>query len=243
MTQKDIEGATQVGETFYVISSLSQTNEDTHDFRVLSALEIDGERNLVVSERYVYARELMLETLRDHFTDAAWYSRVAPTFGKLGGLNVEGLSASHHGDQSLIIGLRSPLWSERFGATSFGDGFTLEQGNALLVELNNPFSNNLTTQVYELDLNGHGIRGMEYIPALQGYIIIGGPVETSDHFSLWFYSPANEKVTSLVVSEFEQLCRPESVLHIPSERAVVILSEESGTLCKDVKNTYLKLTY
>ena len=41
----------------------------------------------------------------------------------------------------------------------------------------------------ELDLGGHGIRGLSYVPAMGTYLVIGGPV-SREHakFDLWLWS-------------------------------------------------------
>ena len=40
-----------------------------------------------------------------------------------------------------------------------------------------------------LDLGGNGIRGMSYIPSLDGYLVISGPVAREQvQFQLWFWS-------------------------------------------------------
>ena len=41
----------------------------------------------------------------------------------------------------------------------------------------------------ELDLGGHGIRGLSYVPALGAYLVIGGPVSRERaKFDLWLWS-------------------------------------------------------
>jgi len=40
-----------------------------------------------------------------------------------------------------------------------------------------------------LNLEGHGIRGMSYVPSLAGYLVISGPVSKErSHFRLWFWT-------------------------------------------------------
>ena len=41
----------------------------------------------------------------------------------------------------------------------------------------------------ELDLGGHGIRALSYVPALGAYLLIGGPVSRQRaEFALWLWS-------------------------------------------------------
>lgn len=95
------------------------------------------------------------------------------------GLNIEALEITPDG-QRLLIGFRSPL-----------------QGNqAIIASVENPaavfdagavpqISNTLQT----LDLGGQGIRGMAYVAALNGYLVLSGPASRADAaFGLWFWN-------------------------------------------------------
>jgi hypothetical protein len=96
-----------------------------------------------------------------------------------GGLNIEGLEISPD-QQQLLIGFRSPL----------------RDGRALIARLENPSAifdageaPRISAVLDELDLGGHGIRGLAYVPALSSYLVIGGPTsrEQAD-FGLWQWS-------------------------------------------------------
>lgn len=96
-----------------------------------------------------------------------------------GGLNIEGLELSAD-QQRLMIGFRSPL----------------HDGRALIASLENPSAvfetgeaPRIAPALDELDLDGHGIRGMSYVPALGAYLVIGGPASReAESFSLWRWS-------------------------------------------------------
>ncbi|VUD47801.1 hypothetical protein TDB9533_01100 [Thalassocella blandensis] len=241
LVQKDIEAATAADGKFYVIASLSQEDEDTQDYRVFVELTLD-DRKEVASERYVYFRKKLLKILQRHFDDDLWFARIATTFGKSGGLNVEGLSVTDVPGQ-LMVGLRSPLYDKNFGDKVFGKNISLDRGKAILVNVTDPFSKRMKSDVITLDLDGQGVRGMEYIPALKGYVIIGGSVEKGNNFSLWFYRPAPYLLEKISLQDFDHLCRPESILSIPEQSIFYILSEESGSACNDVKFSFLKVSY
>lgn len=95
------------------------------------------------------------------------------------GLNIEALEISPD-QQRLLLGFRSPLLGNR----------------ALIASVENPSAifdagepPQIAPTLQALDLGGNGIRGMSYLPALGGYLIISGPVARAQlHFALWFWS-------------------------------------------------------
>ncbi len=243
--QRDIEGATQIGSSVYITSSMSQIDEDTDDYRVLSAINVDS-TGALISEKYTYARDIILSAMENEFGDEAWLRRVKVSFGKKGGINIEGLSASHNGGNKLVFGFRSPLWDEKFGSPQLDPTLSLKKGLAILIEMNDPIDQKPEkTSVTLIDLKGQGVRGIEYIPSLKGYIIIAGGVEKLNEYHLWFYDPKLKKTIKISKENdsFSHLCRPESVLNIPEKSTIIILSEESGKACENVKYNYVKYKY
>ncbi len=96
-----------------------------------------------------------------------------------GGLNIEALEISPD-QQRLLIGFRSPLIDNR----------------AIIAYVDNPSEifeagepPRISAVLEKLDLDGNGIRGMSYLPALDGYLIISGPIASETvQFRLWFWS-------------------------------------------------------
>lgn len=245
IVQRDIEGATQSADALYLTSSMSQVNDDTEDYRVLAEIKLNDDGS-IFSERYIYARDMIISAMEKHFGDTAWLRRVKVSFGKNGGLNVEGLSVSDKGSEHLVFGFRSPLVDDKFGSPELDPSFSLTQGLAIIMQVSSPFDvMQPATNITLVDLNGQGIRGMEYIPALNGYIIISGGVEKLDVYDLWLYEPKTSKTTKLSKAgdDFSKLCRPEAVLNIPETSTLLILSEESGNACANVKFNYVEYSY
>ena len=245
--QRDIEGVTASKDTIYITSSMSQVAEESDDYLVLAEMNIDPSTKKVIAERYAYLREPLVNSLRDRFQNQDWYGRIATSFAKEGGLNIEGLSISHLQKGSLVFGLRSPLWSVNFGSPKFGSKFSLTQGEAILMHVKEPFGSPSPQEVMieTLNLKGNGIRSIEYIPQLLGggYIISAGPVEKdSSAFSLWWYQP-NKTPVELNIEEFKHLCRPESITFDSKSRHLSIISEQSGDACAKQKYTYIELAY
>jgi hypothetical protein len=245
IVQRDIEGSTQIGNTIYVTSSMSQVNEDTDDYRVLSALTFD-DSGKVKSEQYIYARQIIVNAMEKNFGNDSWLRRVKVSFGKSGGINIEGLSHSHNNGDNLIFGFRSPLWDESFGSPILDPTLSLAKGKAILLELKDPMNKSTPEATFTLiDLNGQGIRGIEYIPELKGYVIISGGVQKLNEYHLWFYDPMSKETTKLskLGDDFSKLCRPESVLNVPEKSTLIIFSEESGSACSQVTFNFIKYQY
>ena len=96
-----------------------------------------------------------------------------------GGLNIEGLEISPD-QQRLLIGFRSPLRDGRALVASV-------ENVAAVFELDE--TPRIAPWLEELDLGGHGIRGLSYVPALGAYLVIGGPTSREPAaFDLWCWS-------------------------------------------------------
>jgi hypothetical protein len=96
-----------------------------------------------------------------------------------GGLNIEGLEISPD-QQRLLIGFRSPL----------------HEGRAIIASVENPSGifqadevPRVAADLDELDLGGHGIRGLSYVPPIGEYLVISGPVSREPgQFALWLWN-------------------------------------------------------
>jgi hypothetical protein len=96
---------------------------------------------------------------------------------------------------------------------------------------------------------------MELIPAMKGFVLIGGPAETGggQDFSLWFWDgDAGLERLDLPDTEpgnfgnlFRQLCRPEAVIPMEEkgEELLVVFSEHSTPQCANVPFTFIKAHY
>jgi hypothetical protein len=95
-----------------------------------------------------------------------------------GGLNIEALEFSPSGQ--LLIGFRSPLAGRRAIIASVDNIATLFEADAVP---------RIAPALITLDLDGNGIRSLAYVPALNGYLLMSGPVAREQvQFGLWFWS-------------------------------------------------------
>jgi len=176
----DLEGATQIGDTFYWITSHSRNRkgQDKPERRRLFAIRInpgDVEEPELVGKPYITLLEDLQRNSRFAKYDLGAASRLPAE--QEGALNIEGLAATSDG--KLLIGFRNPI----------------PDGKALVVTLNNPgdvlkdppapaeFGDPI-----ELDLGGLGIRSMEFWPARNAYAILAGSFGASSQFQIFGWS-------------------------------------------------------
>ena len=138
------------------------------------------------------------------------------------GLNIEALEITPDG-QRLLIGFRSPLQRSQAIIAS------IENPAAIFDEKAAPqISNTLQT----LNLGGHGIRGMSYVAAMNGYLVISGPASRADHaFGLWFWSgQADARARRVTVPGLAGFERAEGVCPaiIDGVAKIVIISDDGN---------------
>ena len=142
------------------------------------------------------------------------------------GLNIEGLSTTADGN-SILICFRNPR-------PDVGPGVK----KALIIELYNPQEVVLDGAAAAfgppilLDLNGFGIRSIEYSPTLGQYLIVAGSHKSDDEEPLqilYKYDITSGTLTKL--SDFVILT-PEAVFQFPGSNDIYLLSDD-GTLLID----------
>ena len=216
----DVEGATFYRSYFVATTSHSESDPAAN---LLTRFRLTHDGSAIVDEQSVNLSAALKAALRRDFGDE-WYNRIDGLDPRLGGLNIEGISRSHRGSDELIWGLRSPLFGPNFPTN-------INSGAAILASIGDPFGN-ATFSFSTVDLQGHGVRSIEWIPALHGYVIIGGPVERGNVYSLWRLRP-NGDLERINLPGFTTLCRPEAVLQVSvgDSNYLVVMSEQSAAAC------------
>ncbi len=172
----DLEGlaADKAGFVYGVTSHSREGDGDEKKSREkLVRFRVEGDR--VVDPKVVGGLKQALTTRHPVLAAAAQVRDVKAS----GGLNIEALEVSPD-QKRLLIGLRSPL----------------HNGRAIIASVENPtavFESDEVPRVApgleELDLGGHGIRGLSYVPALAAYLVIAGPASREPAaFELWRWS-------------------------------------------------------
>jgi hypothetical protein len=152
------------------------------------------------------------------------------------GFNIEGLSLNPSQDK-LLIGLRTPLPENKaviISIDNMGDVFTHQA------------SPKISPQVVYLNLGGDGIRSMNYMPRLKGYLIVSGPAGKSENrnFNLWFWDGEQpgvaQRVTVTGLAGFEETEGLSPIIWNGQERLLMITD---GTLEGAGTARYIILKY
>ena len=171
----DLEGLTTDSAGFvYAITSHSRNSkgEEKKSREKLVRFRVQGNR--LTSVRILNNLKRALTASHPLLAKAAAITDVKGE----GGFNIEALEFSAD-QRNLMIGFRSPL----------------DTGWALVATIKNPAemfesgaAPNVSPDLIRLDLGGDGLRGMSWVPALQGYLLISGPVtKAKTQFRLWFW--------------------------------------------------------
>jgi len=174
----DIEGATWLGDKIFWIGShsASKNGKSRPSRQRLFAVKTssDGKEKFnVVSFGKIYT-DLISDLEKDaRFKDFKLKEAKSIKPKDIGGLSIEALAATPEGH--LLIGFRNPLLGGKISSEKI-----LINGKSLVVELLNPLEviEGKTARFaapVTLDLDGLGIRGMEYDKSQKRYVIIAGP--------------------------------------------------------------------
>jgi len=144
-----------------------------------------------------------------------------------GGFNIEGLCATP--ERTLLIGFRNPI----------------PKGKALIVPLLNPFE---VTQgesaqfghPIELDLEGLGIRSLEYWPERNVYLICAGPFDGAKDFKLYRWAGPGHGAELLAGIDIQDLNVEGIVTYPGNATQFQILSDDGsrwvdGEVCKELE--------
>jgi hypothetical protein len=232
----DLEGVTVLNDVIYWITSHGRNKKaeqklPRHQF-FASKIKDDGSSIVQFGSSYtqLVLRDIIEDSQLAKIFDFKTAETKAPTAE--GGLNIEGLTATPDGN--ILIGFRNPI----------------PDGKALLLPLKNPKSlvDHSTTAQAEfgdpilLDLEGLGIRSIEFWPALGVYLIIAGEFHGGDQFVFYTWSgkkeDAPEKIESL---QFPDGFRPEALLFYPHLKDRFQILSDDGTIkrvdnmpCKEI---------
>lgn len=191
----DIEGGTKVGNYQIWIGSHSRKKDGRAalERHVLFATELSGAALRPVGSPYrKLIEDFIASPLMGEFDLAS--AVTFPPEHELG-LNIEGVASD---GQTLKIALRGPTYA--------GKGLIVTVGNPLAMI---QYGQRATvTRIDLVDLNGRGIRDITYNSNAGDYLLIAGPVDDSEGFSLYRW---REGLVTRKIYDFERNFRPEGV--------------------------------
>jgi len=216
--EADIEGAARLGDVVYWITSHGRNKDGKsrpNRYRLFATrVQTGGNTTTVVGVGLPYTRLLADLLAADNLApfDLAKASRRAPK--DKDALNIEGLAATPDG--RLLIGFRNPI----------------RRGRALIVPLNNPRDviRGAMAQIgepLELELDGLGVRSLEYDAARGDYLFVAGPYDGEDACRMFRWSGgADSRPEELRRVQFGDWTPEAIVLYADRANQVQILSDD-----------------
>jgi len=229
--ETDIEGATWLNHRIFWITSHGRNKNGVYRpgrcrffaTRITpdGTATVEGTyRNLIddliaYDKQYKLGLQSAIGTAGDH-VDPKKESDLAP---KKEGLSIEGLCTTADGSQ-MFIGFRNPR----------------PNNMALIIPLTNPEAVVLKGErpLFQppilIDLDGLGIRSIEYSSALKTYLLVGGSHKGGDDasmFHLYTYEPENQKKHKLAA--FSDIT-PEAIFQFPNSSEINLLSDDGTRL-------------
>jgi len=229
---QDLEGITKVNNSLWVTTSISKKNIEGSRLSEIRLVQENAGKFYGKVVRSINPKKSILAALKS--INSKWYDRIESLSAKQGGLNVEALSVAQSPGR-ILIGLRSPLYDPEFGIKG-----KLDKGKAIVLEAELLQSDIEVKKIYLLNLKGHGVRGMEYIPRLKQHMVIGGSIPKLKDFNLFTWSESKEPIP-ITMPAFNKLCRPETVfpVKVSGKDHIMIASEDSGKYCVSQPFSYI----
>ncbi len=245
--EADIEGATKVGNRIYLITSHGR-NEDgkirLNRYRFFAAdFRIEDDKISIIPagkpcRTLVHSLLKQDSIVKDDLARAAGFSadnlkvkeleNLAP---KKQGLNIEGLCASADG-KILYIAFRNPIHKTGSGKMQ-AIVVPLKNADSVIEKKEEP----VFGEALLWNLEGRGIRSMEYSAFHKTFFIIAGPSDEKKDFALYKWSGDQEQQPELIrkLTDLPQDFTPEA-LFFPENSVKLFLLSDDGTLIVDVSN-------
>jgi hypothetical protein len=230
--ETDIEGATQVGDRAYWITShgTNKNGKPRSSRRRLFAtdVKVTGDKVTITPVGTPYMDLVQDLTAAPQLKDFKLGDAAEKPPEETGGLNIEGLCATPEG--ALLIAFRNPVPEKK----------------ALIVPLENPKevidgkAAKLGAPI-QLPLGGLGIRSIEYCESKGKYLIVAGPHDDEGDFKLYQWSGPSSKEPELLKEINFKGLHPEALIVYPGEKTKVqVLSDDGskqldGKDCKEAK--------
>lgn len=239
----DIEGAANIGDRIYWISSHGRNKDGKirlSRYRFFATI-VKSQNNSVSIEpvgkpyktlildlvKSKNMRYLGLDRATRFETDGLTKKERQKLAPKEQGLNIEGLCASA-GDKTIYIGFRNPRPIDRRSRRAKAIIVPLKNPNAVLEKNRAP----IFGEPILLDLNSLGIRSMEYSHFRKVYFIIAGSFDDKPRFALYRWSGKKENQPVLVKKLNQSDFSPEAMITFENSEKLFVLSDDGSLLVK-----------
>ena len=229
--ETDIEGAAQIGELMYWIGShgRNKSGKVKKNRQRFFATTVDREGTVVKLKpagrpyKGLIADLSAAPALAQFGLAAAAEAELPPE--EPGGFNIEGLAPGRESGH-LLIGFRNPV----------------PKGNALIVRLENPAALVKGTAAAAqlsvggvLDLEGRGIRALEFVPALDKYLVLAGAFNDAQEFRLYEWTGRPDAPARPLIDNIPDLKPEELIVVDVTNREIVLqlLSDDGTDVCKE----------
>ena len=250
--EADIEGATMVGNRIYWITSHGRSREGEirpNRYRFFATVVKTQDKLITIGTDGIPCKTLIHSLVKTDTICRAELNRatlfdianltkqqcnsLAP---QKNGLNVEALCASPDG-KTIYIGFRSPLFYDKL--TSTAKAIVIPLNNAAEVVEGKGNGNKPAFGAPMLwDLQGCGIRSMEYSHYHKAYFIIASPTGEKNRFAIYRWSGKTYSPPEIVrqIDSEEDLFNPEALLTFKDSPKLLLLSDD-GNLKIDVSSS------
>jgi hypothetical protein len=227
-TEADIEGGAQLGNRIYWIGShgRSKKGKERKIRQRLFATAIDRTPAGIVLTPAGKPYKTLLSDLSSSHNLAEF--DLAEAAGKApevtGGFNIEGLAATPDGQ--LLIGFRNPIPGGRALIVRLANAAALVDGTANHAEL---------SPAGLLDLDGRGVRALEFLPSRETYLLMAGAFDDSHDFLLYEWSGSRESPARALAVPMRDL-KPEEIIALEQADgglALYLLSDDGTGECKE----------
>jgi len=232
--ETDIEGATWFNDRIFWIASHGRNKDgeywySRYQFFATTVSKTPPDPNITVDGNYTGLIDDLIAY--DSIYDLGLADAIGVSGGhidplpipdlapKIDGLNIEGLCTSADGN-SIFIAFRNPRPDVN------------DVSNALIIQINNPEEVVLSGQAADfdppmlLDLDGLGIRSMEYSPTLGKYLIVAGSHKAGSDEPLQILYSYDMGTGLLTMIDDFPIITPEAMFQFPDTNDIQLLSDD-----------------
>lgn len=220
----DLEGAARQGDFIYAFTSHARKKNGSRQAsrEQLVRFQVQGDEIVEMA----VAGDLRDAILRQHPDLQEAMDSRRP---EVDGFNIEGLAFDAQG-RHLLVALRKPLI----------------EGRAILLTIENPVeifergeAPRIGPELLQLDLDGRGIRSIEYMPELKGHLILAGNKGPSEAQRLWLWPESGSQPQPVSIAGQTGFANGEGLARVRSgDETLILIVSDDGKVASGKPATY-----